>query len=123
MAFKKPEALSSLGKVHKGFEAMTKAKALLIFIPAFFVLIILGGAFSDKKVEKPDAESSAKEVKTEEKQAEPENNLAKFKKEIQAKNYYASYHLLEKLTDTEKKTLLGADMNEVKVEYDKLQKD
>lgn len=123
MAFKKPEALSSLGKIHKGFEAMTKAKALLIFIPAFLVLIILGGAFSDKKVEKQDAESSAKEVKTEEKQTEPENNLGKFKKEIQAKNYYASYHLLAKLSDTEKKSLLGADITETKAEYDKLQKE
>ena len=123
LAFKKPEALSSLEKIHKNFEGMTKAKAVLIFIPAFLVFIILGGAFSEKKPEKPDSESTNKEVKTEEKQAETETNLTKFKKEIQAKNYYAAYHLLAKLSDTEKKSLLGADMNEVKVEYGKLQKE
>ena len=123
LAFKKPEALSSLEKIHKNFEGMTKAKAVLIFIPAFLVFIILGGAFSEKKPEKPDSESTNKEVKTEEKQAETETSLTKFKKEIQAKNYYAAYHLLAKLSDTEKKSLLGADMNEVKVEYGKLQKE
>jgi uncharacterized membrane protein len=52
LAFKKPEALSSLEKIHKNFEGMTKAKAVLIFIPAFLVFIILGGAFSDKKTRK-----------------------------------------------------------------------
>lgn len=63
VALKKPEALGFLGKVHKSFAGMTKAKALMIFISAFFIFAIIGSSL-DKKSEQSESNSNKKESKT-----------------------------------------------------------
>ena len=46
IAFKKPDMLVHLEKVHKNFIGMTKAKALATFIPVFIIFLVLGAMVS-----------------------------------------------------------------------------
>ncbi|MBP9887728.1 MAG: hypothetical protein KBF93_15615 [Leptospiraceae bacterium] len=57
IAFKKPDMLVHLEKVHKNFIGMTKAKALATFIPVFIIFLVLGAMVSgDKNSEKKGSE-------------------------------------------------------------------